>query len=199
MADTAEISVALAAKQLAQAVDGLIEPELFYDDNNTLRRVPSLLRRLRGAINSKRDRGRSVPTSRPPCNLHVTEITQRLERFVKDCGRGGGVEYGLRAIAEAAYAPDDVPVILGYTRELLALTAECLDALGESDRPIPLRRRCPAIGCGELFRYSPTGDRKWALVADGGGEDPRVRCLVCHAEWDQSRWGVLAAMLEGAQ
>jgi len=133
-----------------------------------------------------------VPGSRPPCDLHIVDICRRLDELVKRTwGQGGGTELGLRTLAAADYAPDDVRTLQQRTRDLLAITAEALDILDDSERPIPLRRCCPIADCGSLWRYLPGGERKWALVADSSG----VRCLVCRADWPQERWGLLAEML----
>ena len=88
------------------------------------------------------------------------------------------MEYGLRTLAAADYAPDDVQMLLGRAKDLQPILAEALDVLGDSERPIPLRRCCPIAGCGSMWRYLPGSERKWALVADSSG----VRCLVCRAD-----------------
>lgn len=191
--DDGTMSVQLAQKGFQQGVDALLEPQVWWDGHE-VRRVPGLYRRVRDALTGKRSGFRSVAGSRPPCDLHAVDWLRRLDGVVRrDWVCRAGVEYGLRELAAAQVGPDQVSVILDRTNVLQGFVAEALDIVGDVERPIPLRRKCPAVGCEALFRYTPDGDRKWALLADPA--TGLIHCLVCRAEWPTERWGLLAEML----
>lgn len=186
----AVMSAGLAHKQFEQAVDALLEPQIWWDGHE-VRKVPSLYRRVRDALTGQARGGRSVAQSKPPANIHALDWCRRLTLEVR-AWHGGGVECALPALVAAPFDKDSASVLLERAGVLQRFVVAGLDVVGDVERPIPLRRACPAAGCGAMFRYASDGQRRFAVLADPASGV--ISCGVCHAEWPQERWGLLAGM-----
>ena len=89
---------------------------------------------------------------------------------------GGTANNGLLQLTESGREPGCFPA---SPRELL----------GDVQRPVPIRQKCP--NCSQFWHYSAGGVRQFALIVT----EDAARCLSCQSVWDQSRFGILARML----
>lgn len=202
MTELADEYLPHARTQLSNAISALVDekPQSVTDDKGGATRIvwtQSLFAQLEEAIGGAQGAAnRGASRSKPPLWVDAVDLHHEINQTIRTWWQLPTLDTpaSLTEIDDAAWRPQDVPLLDGWSKQLRKWCT-AIETLLSEERSWTVKGACPQCETVTVHRWID-GDRiqKPALHVTTKG----CTCLNCHEVWPPERFQILAAALECA-